>query len=321
MDSPLLPDGNTLSAGAPLAPVRDERPLFAIGLRLLAMASISIMFACGKVLSTRGVDLVETLFYRQAVAMPIVFAWIAGTQGIGAVRTKRIGAHMSRTVLGLIGMTLNFGSYILLPLTEATTLGFTMPIFGTILSALLLREATGLYRWGAVMLGFAGVLVMARPEAGHFPLIGVGVALSAAIVTACISLLLREIGRTEGAGVTVFWFTFLSLPIMAVPMLFHARTHDGVTWTLILLMGVSGGIAQLGMTGALRWAPVSVVLPMDYSSIIWATLISWLFWNRWPLLTTWIGAALIVTSGLTIAWREHLRTRRIRTALQVAIGV
>ncbi|CAN5209302.1 DMT family transporter [soil metagenome] len=302
----------------PAPAMREERALFAIGLRLLAMGALAVMWATSKILGARGVHLVEIVFYRQALALPIVFAWIAFTQGARSVATKRIGAHLSRTVLGLIGLSLNFMSYALLPLTEATTIGFTMPIFGTILSALLLREATGIHRWGAVLLGFAGVLVMVRPGGGHFLGLGVGIAVAAAVVTACISILLRAIGRTEGAGVTVFWFTLLSMPILAVAMPFYAQAHDGWTWVLIVLLGVSGGIGQLCLTGALRWAPVSVVLPMDYSSIIWATLLGWLVWGEWPMTTTWIGAALIVASGLYIAWREHVRARSVRDLSRIA---
>ncbi|QUT08285.1 DMT family transporter [Sphingobium phenoxybenzoativorans] len=298
----------------PAPPVREERPFFAIGLRLAAMFSISIMFALVKLLDTRGVHLAESLFYRQALALPFVFGWIMFAEGAGAIRTRRIGTHFSRMALGLIGMALNFSSYILLPLTEATTIGFTMPIFGTILSALLLREMTGIHRWSAVILGFVGVLIMVRPDAGHFPLMGVAVALSAAIVTAVIAILLRELGRTEGAAVTVFWFTLLSMPPLSIGMLFFAQPHDGVTWMLLALMGMFGGISQLFLTGALRWAPVSVVLPMDYSAILWATAFGWLIWNQWPLPTTFMGGALIIASGLYIAWREHVRTKRIREA-------
>lgn len=297
-------------AHAPLA--REERPFMAIGLRLLAMFAISIMFAAAKLLHGRGVNLVETLFYRQALALPMVFAWIALTDGPGAVRTRRIGAHASRTALGLFGMVLNFGSYILLPLTEATTIGFTMPIFGTILSALLLRERTGIHRWSAVMLGFVGVVIMVRPDTGHFPLFGVAVALTGAVATAVISIMLRSLGRTEGAAVTVFWFTLLSMPPLFGLMIFYAQPHDSTTWAVLIIMGLCGGIAQLGMTGALRWAPVSVVLPMDYSTIIWSTILGWLIWNDWPLATTFVGAAFIVASGLYIALREHIRMREAR---------
>ncbi len=98
-------------------------------------------------------------------------------------------------------------------------------------------------------------------------------------------------------------------------MVFFAKTHDLVTWALILLMGVSGGIAQLSMTGALRWAPVSVVLPMDYSSILWATLFGWLIWTDLPTVTTWVGAAMIVASGLYIAWRERKRRQAVQAVM------
>ncbi|AJR24779.1 MULTISPECIES: DMT family transporter [Sphingobium] len=293
---------------------RPHRPFTAIGLRLLAVICLSIMFVTVRLADARGVHVVESLFYRQALALPVVFAWIAMTSGMGSIRTRRIGVHATRMIIGLTGMVLNFLSYILLLPAEAVTIGFTMPIFGTILSALILRETTGIHRWSAVLIGFLGVIVMVRPDAGHFPAIGVAVALAAAFVTACVSLVLRELGRTESAGVIVFWFTLLSLPPLGVAMLFHGQAHDAMTWGLLLLIGVTGGIAQICMTAALRWAPVSVVLPMDYSSIVWTTLLGWAIWGNWPIATTWIGAALIVGSGLYIAWREHVHARRTPSA-------
>ncbi len=293
---------------------RPHRPFTAIGLRLVAVICLSVMFVTVRLADARGVHVVESLFYRQALALPVVFAWIAMTSGMGSIRTRRIGVHATRMIIGLTGMVLNFLSYILLLPAEAVTIGFTMPIFGTILSALILREATGIHRWSAVLIGFLGVIVMVRPDAGHFPAIGVAVALAAAFVTACVSLVLRELGRTESAGVIVFWFTLLSLPPLGVAMLFHGQAHDAMTWGLLLLIGVTGGIAQICMTAALRWAPVSVVLPMDYSSIVWTTLLGWAIWGNWPIATTWIGAALIVGSGLYIAWREHVHARRTPSA-------
>ncbi len=285
------------------------------------MLFLTIMFALVKLADAHGVRLLESLFYRQALALPVVFSWICFTQGPTAVRTRKIGKHLSRTAVGLTGMVLNFGSFILLPLTEATTIGFSMPIFATILSAFLLKEATGIHRWAAVLVGFAGVLVMVRPDASHFPLIGVCVALGAAVTTACVNLLLRDLGKTESAGATVFWFTLLSLPPLGVAMIFVAQPHDAMTWAILIGLGISGGIAQLCMTGALKWAPVSVVLPMDYSTILWATLFGWLLWNDWPLATTWVGAILIVASGLYIAWREHVRLRRGRALAMAAANL
>lgn len=281
--------------------------MLAIGLRLLAVAALAVMLASIKLATGRGVHLVETLFYRQLLAMPVILGWIAMGPGLASVRTRRFSAHVSRTAVGLTGMVFNFASVMLLPLAEATTIGFTVPIFGTILSALFLKEQTGVHRWAAVLVGFCGVLVMVRPDGNHFPPLGVAVALSAAIMIAIISLLLRQLGRTEATATTVFWFTLLSIPPLGIGMLFFGRAHDPATWGLLALIGLAGGIGQLCLTGALRWAPVSVVLPMDYSSLLWATLFGWLVWDQLPEAATWAGAALIVASGLYIAWRERVR--------------
>ena len=286
---------------------RPHRPMLAIGLRLIAVICLSVMFVGGRIAANHGVNIVETVFYRQLIAMPVVFVAVLMTSGASSLRPHRIGVHASRMVAGIIGMGLNFLSYILLPPAEAAAIGFTMPIFGTILSALVLREATGIHRWSAVLLGFAGVMVMIRPDAGHFPMHGVLVAIAAAILTAITSLILRELGRTNPPGVTVFWFTVLSMGPLGILMPFFAQSHDGFTWGLLVLIGTIGGLAQLCMTAALRFGPVATVLPMDYSAIIWTTLLGAAIGEGWPMATTWIGAALIIASGLYIAWREHVR--------------
>src|SRR3546814_14098878 len=141
--------------------------MLAIGLRLLAVICLAIMFAAVKVAGQRGVHVVETLFYRQFLALPLILGWLGMGPGFTSVKTARIGAHASRTLVGMIGMVLNFLSVMLLPLAEATTIGFTVPIFDTILSALILREATGILSWAAVIIGFCGVMVMGKPTPGQ----------------------------------------------------------------------------------------------------------------------------------------------------------
>lgn len=292
---------------APPAAAPPEKPLLAIGLRLLAALAVSLMFATGKVLAGRGVHLIEILFYRQLFAVPIVCTLVLITGSMASMKPNRLRWHAARTTVGVIAMGLNFAGMILLPLAEATTIGFTVPAFATIFSAIFLKEMPGLPRIAAVAVGFIGVIVMARPDTVHLPMAGVAVALAAAVGTATVSILLRNMARTEGSIAIVFWFTLLSLPPLGLLMLAFGRAHDPATFALIALMGTLGGIAQLLLTSSLRWAPVAVVLPMDYSQIIWATLMGWLVWSVLPLPTTWAGAALIVASGLIIVYREHRR--------------
>lgn len=284
--------------------------MLALGLRLLAIVFLTLMLAAIKLADERGVHLVETLFYRQFLALPIVLGWLWIGPGFASVRTRRLGLHASRTAVGLFSMALNFLAVLLLPLAEATTISFTVPIFATILSAVLLKEHTGIHRWSAVVIGFLGVLVMVGPDSANFPLLGAGVAIAAALGVASISIMLRQIGKTEPAPTTVFWFSLLSTPPLGILMLFYGQNHDLATWGVLLLIGLSGGAAQLCLTGALRWAPVSVVMPMDYTGLIWATFFGWLIWDHWPAGATWGGATLIVASGLYIAWRERIWARR-----------
>ncbi|RJF85395.1 DMT family transporter [Sphingomonas cavernae] len=294
-----------------------HRPLYALGLRLTAVFFLASMSALIKLASTRGVNLVEAIFFRQFFALPVVILWVMAGPGLGSLRTARIGAHAWRTVAGLIGMIGTFGSIILLPLAEQTTLGFTVPIFATILSVAFLGEKAGIHRWGAVLVGFIGVLIVVQPGSSHIPLIGAIVGLSSALMIAVVSILLRQIGRTEAAPTTVFWFSFLSVPPAGIVYFFFAQPHDLAEWLLLAGIGIAGGFGQMALSGALRWGPVSLVVPMDYSSLIWATLYGWLLFSALPTTATWIGAPIIVVSGLYIVWREH-RLSRHNTDLATA---
>lgn len=287
-----------------------SHPFAALGVRLLAMVMLATMFALVKLIAERGTHVVETLFYRQLFALPVAAFALQFGPGFGALRTPRIGKHITRSAVGMVGMLLNFGAYILLPLAEATTIGFTVPIFATILSVLFLGERPGIHRWLAIVAGLIGVIVIVGPAADtHGEAIGVIVAIAAAIATSVVSLLLRQLGRTEPATTTVFYFAALSLPPLGIAMIWFGRSHDTTTWLLLLAMGVSGGLGQLLMTLALRWGPVSLVLPMDYSSLLWSTGLGWIIWNAWPGPATWIGAVIIAASGLYIVWRERVRHR------------
>jgi drug/metabolite transporter (DMT)-like permease len=298
-----------------------DRIFAGLGLRLLAVFCLATMSALIKLAETRGATLVETMFHRQLWAVPLVVAWIALGPGLGSIRTQRFGAHAIRTAIGMTGMVFTFGSVLLLPLAEATTLQFTVPIFATILGAIVLKEKTGRHRWGAVIVGFLGVLVVTQPGSGHFPLFGAVVGLLAALFVAIVAITLRQIGKTESAGTTVFWFSVLSLPPLGAVYAFQLQAHDWLTWANLVAIGLIGGVAQLALTASVRFAPVSTVIPMDYSSLIWGTFYGWLIFGSWPTAWTWIGAPVIIASGLYIVWRERvLHVKQTATATDAPVS-
>ena len=296
-----------------MADASADRILFAIALRLASVLLFQCMNSAIKLAEAAGATLGEILFFRQFGAACLITLIIMSGPGLQSVRTERFGAHVLRAAMGLTAMIFTFVALLALPLAEATSIAFTMPIFATILGALVLREPTGWHRWIAVAAGFVGVLIVAQPGGGSLPLWGALSGLAAAFTTASVSILLRQIARTEATMTTVFWFSVLSVQPLALVYLFVAQGHDAYGWALLAAVGLLGGVAQVFMTSSIRFGPVSLVVPMDYSSLIWATLFGWLLFDTLPTAMTWIGAPIIIASGLYIVWREQVR-RRPQTA-------
>ena len=287
----------------------DPRPLFALAIRLGAIAALATMSALIKLAGQHGIHLLEIMFWRQAVAALIMLCWVVPRGDLRSLATQRPGTHFLRALYGTIGMLFNFGAVILLPLAEATTMAFTAPIWAVILSTLLLKEKVGAWRWSAVLFGFAGVLLIAQPGSGTFPLFGAGVALAGAFMVALISIQIADLNRTDKPFTIVFFFAMFSLPMTAVALPFVMTRHDAAGWVLLFAIGAFGVLGQLLLTAALRFGAVASVIVMDYSSLFWATLYGWLLFASLPPGSTWLGTPLIIAAGLVIAWREHRLSR------------
>ncbi|HEX8447021.1 MAG TPA: DMT family transporter [Sphingomonas sp.] len=303
-----------MSASAPEP--RPDRPLLGILLRIGSASCFAIMAAALKLASLRGVNAPEMILYRNASGLPILFGWVLLGPGLATLTTRRPLAHVTRSCIGLVSMLLTFEALILLPLAEATTITFAAPVFATILSVLILSERVGRYRWTAVLLGFAGVLIVMQPGSGTLPMIGIAVAVAAAIGQASVAITLRQIGKSEGIAAIVFWFTVANTVAGLVALPWFGHRHEPVTWALLIGAGMLGMGGQLMMTASLRHAPVAVVAPLDYLQLLWATLFGWMLFAHIPLRTTLVGGALIVGSGLVTAWRE----RRLRRAAMPSPG-
>lgn len=274
-------------------------------LRIGSGACFSLMAALVKLASERGVSSPEILFYRTALSLPLVIGIIVLGPGLRSVRTKRPMAHFGRSALGLASMFLTFQALAMLPLAEATTINFTAPLFGTLLAALVLGERVHRHRGTAIAVGFVGVLVVLQPGGHHVPAIGGGIALLGALSMGIVAITVRQIGTTEPATTTVFWFTIGCTAATALLLPFAARGHDPLTWAVLVAMGLSGGAAQMLMTTSLREAPIAALAPFDYLQLAWSVLLGWLIWSTAPGAATFTGGSLIVASGLYTVFRER----------------
>ncbi len=283
-----------------------------IALRIAAAGCFSVMAAVLKLASLDGVVAPEMLFYRAFFGLPVVLAWVV-TQpgGLAGLTTRRPLAHVGRSALGIVSILCVFQTLTLLPLADATTLSFTAPIFATLLSFLILKEAVGPRRWAAVAVGFVGVLIVMRPGAADHavPVEGIAFGLVAALLTAGVTITLRQLRDTEHVAAIVFWFFVGSSIVGAILLPFVGHWHSPLTFALLIGSGIAGGLAQLFMTASLQKAPVAVVAPFDYLQIVGAIVFGWWLMSTTPTLSTLAGAALIASSGLYTAWREHVRRK------------
>lgn len=298
------------SAGPPVQHVATG-----VALRLAAVACLAVMFAMVKWASARGVPVFEIVFFRNAFAFVPLGIYIARTSGPAILRTTRPLAHMTRAAVGLSGMVAGFAAVGLLPLTEATALSFSAPLFMTALSALILREPVGRHRWAAVAVGFVGVLIMVRPDPAHMATLGAGLALVGALGSAGAMIAIREIGKTEPGPRIVFYFTLAGTLLGLASLPFGWVMPDPATLAVLVLAGLIGGVGQLLLTQAVRVAPIAVIAPFDYTQLIWASLIGFLVWDETPRPATLLGAAVVAASGLYIVYREA-RARPSRQAPQ-----
>lgn len=276
-------------------------------LRIGAMACMACLAAMVKWASLHGVPLFETIFFRNAFAFIPLGIYIARTSGPSILRTTRPGGHMMRAAIGLTGMVAGFQAVSLLPLTEATALSFSAPLFMTALSAVVLREHVGIHRWSAVAVGFVGVLIMVRPDPTHMATVGTVFALVGALGSAGAMTAIREIGRTEPGPRIVFYFTLAGALVGLASLPFGWIMPDPVTLAVLVLAGLVGGVGQLLLTQALRLAPIAAVAPFDYTQLLWAGVIGFLVWDETPRPTMLAGAAVVAASGLYIVYRETRR--------------
>jgi drug/metabolite transporter (DMT)-like permease len=265
------------------------------------MFSLMVVFA--KILSATH-SVIEIAFYRNLVgSIPFLFiAFGLGRREILIMRTKPLWVGI-RAVGGTVSLVVTFAAYSLMPLADTTALLFTASLFIPVLSVIILKETVGPWRWSAIAVGFAGVLIMTRPT-GDVYLLGISIALAAALMHAGLQIILRYLGRYERPVTISFYFFVIGTAVTALAMPFVAVAPTVEEVPLLLGVGLSGAAAQWLLSVAYRNAPAAIVTVFNYTSIIWATFFGWMIWNDWPLPAVMVGAAIVIASNLLILWRE-----------------
>jgi drug/metabolite transporter (DMT)-like permease len=255
----------------------------------------------------------EITFFRNLAALLPTMALVAAHGGLGRLRTRHPLAHLFRAGMGVVSMLLIFYAFKTLPIADATAISFAAPIFMTALSVPLLKEKVGVYRWSAVVVGFIGVLVITRP--GHHILnLGTAAAVVSAATYALAMIGVRRMSRTEHPVTIIFYFAVIGTIAMALLLPFGWVTPDAVGATILVAIGLAGGIGQYFLTQAFRIAPAAVAAPFNYAGIVFAGAFGYFIWDEVPRAHVLIGSAIVIASGLFIIYRETVRRRAAKAA-------
>lgn len=254
--------------------------------------------------STTRYPVIEVVFMRNLFGL-MVFIGIAAFQGLlkASLKSTQIKDHGVRALVGVMSLSALFYGYKTLPLADATALTFSTTLFMALFSGPLLGEAVGLNRWVAILVGFVGVVIMAKPG-GDFFHWGAMACLLYALLDAFLCLRGRFLSRKDSALTLTLYFAFFStiLSAFALPFVWVTPTLKDLLFFGVL--GFGGGIAQYLVTRAFHLAPVSVVGPMVYFDMVWGASLGYLVYGEVPGVHIWIGCVVVVGAGLYIVYQE-----------------
>jgi drug/metabolite transporter (DMT)-like permease len=243
---------------------------------------------------------------RGASSLPWLLAWALLSTGLAPLLRVRWSLHLLRGVLGIVMMVAFVYALKTLPLSTTYSIFFVAPLLITALSVPFLKEKVGPRRWIAIGVGLIGVLVVLRPTGENvLSLAGMAVLLSA-LAYAISAITVRLLAKTDSVQSMMVWL--LAMMAIGAGALAYPewvpiqRAH----WPLIAFLGVAGAFGQYAITLAFKWGEASLIAPLEYTALVWGVCLDLFFWGVLPDSITWIGAAIIIGSGLYLLRREKV---------------
>jgi drug/metabolite transporter (DMT)-like permease len=275
---------------------------------MLAVLVLPIINACAKFLNSYSV--IQITWARYAGHFLFMLLVFAPRSGLDLLRSTRLPLQLIRSSLHCLSAILTFYALGFVALPTATAISFSAPLMVTALAPLVLGEKVGVIRWLAVAVGFVGAMVVVRPGASGQDW-AVGLLLANAAASAVIQLMSRKLAQHDGAVISNTHMVLVGFVLMSLPLPLVWRMPTDLLDVLVFVgIGITGGVGHYLLVRAFELAPAAFVSPFTYGQILGATLISYLVFGQLPDIWTWVGAAIIVASGLVILYWE----RRSRAA-------
>jgi drug/metabolite transporter (DMT)-like permease len=285
-----------------------DRPLRGVAFAFMGFACFGVTDALSKA-GLESMSTAQMLAIRSVVVLALMLPWIRRAGGVAVLRSARPRDQAIRVLCSLVSMVCFFEALRHLELATAIALGFVAPLIMTALSVPMLGERVGVHRWSAIAVGFAGALVILRPGPDGVQPAAL-LCLAAAVTWAASMVYARRLSRSD-PEITMILFQNLAVAVvMGIAAPFLWRPVGAFELGLIALMACAILLGQWCIFRGFRLAPVGLIAPFQYSELLWATLFGWLVWREFPDPPVWLGAGILIASGLYVIWRERVRARQ-----------
>ena len=244
----------------------------------------------------------EIAFFRALFGLILMAPWFLRL-GVASVRSRRVGMHVCRALFMLGAAMAWFTAISLMPIAEVTALTFTTPLFASLGAALFLAEKVGLRRAVAIGVGFAGAMIILRPDVEALTMPAMA-ALASAVFGAVGMLIVKSLSRTESPATIVIYVGLLLTPLSLVPALFVWTTPSLETLAWLAALGLVANLGHMPFARAMASADATAILPFDFLKLFFSATMGYLLFAEVPDVWTWIGATVIFGAVLYTARRE-----------------
>lgn len=259
--------------------------------------------------ASEGMHPFEVAFFRNVFGLGFILP-ILWRQGIGQLRLTRPRLMLVRGGSDAVAMLCFFTALTLTPLATVTALSFTAPLFAAALAIPILKEVVGIRRALSMVVGFAGALIVIRPGGETLITAGAALTLTSAFFWGLALVFIKLLSRTESTVAITFYATVVLLPITLIAALpFWTWPTSDELWLLVAL-GACGTLSQLCLSQSLRLADTTVVLPVDFTRLVWSAILGFVLFAEIPDVATFVGGTVIFASVVYITYRERVRGRQ-----------
>ena len=284
----------------------NSNKIIVVILVIFSTGTAAIMGSCVKYLSN-DLNPYMICFYRTLFGLALIFPFVIKNRFI-ALKSKNFKLQFTRGMVNVISMLCWFTALSILPLEKATALGFTTPLFTTVLAVIILHEVIKIHRTAALFLGLIGILVIIRP--GYIPLeYGTLLMLIASLSFSFVQIFVKQLSDIDSNITIIFYHLAFMAPVFFVIALFNWEPITLNQIYIFIIIGITGLLAHWCMNQSLKMSEATFVMPLQFTKLLWASIISVIIFSEKPDFWTWVGGTIIFISVIYITYRESFKKK------------